>query len=68
MSEPTCIRCGLGASAQLPEIRMALARAWGLVATLRLGREESDRSERRSGPSESYGPNGARVGRPRKRA
>lgn len=62
MSDPTCLRCGLPATAQLPEIRRALARAWGLVASLRMVLENGNRAPRR----ESYTADGKRIGRPRK--
>lgn len=62
----TCLRCGLTPSAQLPEIRHALARAWAVAASIRSKLEESDRHSRRRDRRETYGVGGKRIGRPRK--
>lgn len=52
MSDPTCLRCGLTANEHMPALRMALARAWGLVASLRLAREGANRGDQhRARPS-----------------
>jgi hypothetical protein len=45
MSAPTCLRCGLTANEHMPALRMALARAWGLVASLRLSMEGAHRGD-----------------------